>query len=128
MSLIQGADVVVEQSENGFSITLPSGIEADARLQNCEDQSTYRNCRTVSLIINMFNPGGRDRAQLLEIVNGLNKRDINGRFFLNDNDHIIARFAFIASGNETLRQLAYKVISWEGTTKLAIQSLYPDEE
>lgn len=96
-----------------YDVTLSWGPKVNAELQNCEDKARALNCRTISIIANLDHPENASRAELLEMVNQNNKRDIYGRAFLNDRDQIIARMAFIATGNETLRGLVYTFAGWQ---------------
>lgn len=116
----------VEKTANGFDLTLPSGIEANAQLQNCEDRATSSNCRTLSIIVNLLKPEGKNREELLELVNQLNKRDIHGRSFLNDGDQIITRWTFFATGHESSRGLATKLVNWDAFVRGAVALVYGD--
>ena len=127
ISLIQ-PPLAVEKTDNGFDLTLPNGIEANAQLQNCEDRATSSNCRTLSIIVNLLKPEGKSREELLELVNQFNKRDIHGRTFLNDGDQIITRWTFFATGHESSRGLATKLINWDAFVRSAVGSLYGDQQ
>ncbi|WP_337660988.1 hypothetical protein [Erythrobacter sp. Alg231-14] len=127
MSLIQPA-VNVERANGGFTFALPNGIEAEARLQNCDDRQTLSNCRTVSIIVNLLTPQGKSREELLTMVNDLNKQDIHGRSFLNDRNQIITRWTFFATGNENSRGFVVKLINWDEFVRSATLSLYGDAD
>lgn len=118
----------IERDGNGFDVVLPNGIEANAQLQNCDDRETSRNCRTLSMIVNLGQPEGRNREELLALVNEFNKRDIHGRTFLNDTDQIIIRWTFFATGHESARGLATKLVNWDAFVRASIVSLYAEEQ
>lgn len=114
----------VKKTDDGFTLTLPNGLEANAQLQNCEDRATSSNCRTLSIIVNLLKPEGKSREELLELVNQLNRRDIHGRSFLNNGDQIITRWTFFATGHESSRGLATKLVNWDAFVRGAATLIY----
>lgn len=117
----------IEREGERIKLTLPNGVEANAKLQNCEGQDNSRNCRTLSIIVNLLAPDGKSREELLGLVNELNKTDIHGRTFLNDNNEIVARWTFFATGHESSRGLAAKLINWDAFVRRAVMFLYATE-
>ena len=107
-----------------YDVTLTWGLKATAELQNCEDKARAVKCRTLSIIANLDRPDSASRAELLEMVYQNNKRDVYGRAFLNDRGEIIARMAFIATGNESVRGLAQAFAGWDYHVRRFYVALY----
>lgn len=127
ISLIQPT-LAVEKKNVGYKVTLPNGVQADARLQNCENREKLNGCRTVSLIANLLAPEGKSREELLEMVNTLNKRDIHSRAFLNNNDKVIVRWTFFGTGHDTSRGLVAKLAQWDAHVRWSANYLYSKDE
>ncbi|MGN3973545.1 YbjN domain-containing protein [Tsuneonella sp. SYSU-LHT278] len=128
ISLIRPAPETKKLDDGSYEIILPNGIPANAQLQNCEDKKTLSNCRTLSIIVNLQKPKGKNRADSLRIANEFNKNDIHGRSFVDEENDIITRFAFFVTGHEPSTSLATKLINWDAFVRSAVLSLHGDND
>tara|TARA_B100001179_G_C18576380_1_gene397726 strand:- start:659 stop:1153 length:495 start_codon:yes stop_codon:yes gene_type:complete len=115
-----GAMTIDQPGKQNITVQFSNGLQADALLMACTDQSTSTGCRGTSILVNYTTPDDVTAEQVRSGINEYNYRQNFGRAYLDPNGKISVRFYLISDGGITMENYRQNIGLFEvSAAKLA---------